>query len=151
MIRFLIFLGLNFGALALGSLFTKAGVSSDWYQELNKAPWTPPGAVFGVAWTTIMICFTIYMSRLWRAMLYKQEVIILFALQWILNVSWNPLFFGIQTPIIALVTIVLLTALVFYIMNKYKEKVFSYSLLMLPYFIWLVIATSLNTYVVLFN
>ena len=42
-IQLIIFLLLNFGALALGGLFTGSGVSSDWYNGLNKAPWTPPG------------------------------------------------------------------------------------------------------------
>ena len=34
---------LNFGAIAIGSYFTDSGASSDWYQNLNKAPWTPLG------------------------------------------------------------------------------------------------------------
>ena len=62
--RFIIFLLLNFGGLALGSLSTKAGVSSQWYVALQKAPWTPPGWVFGVAWSVIMLCFSYYMAKL---------------------------------------------------------------------------------------
>ena len=54
--RLFVFLLINFGALALGGLFTSDGVISDWYEQLNKAPWTPPGWVFGAAWTTIMVC-----------------------------------------------------------------------------------------------
>ncbi|MDG2281196.1 MAG: tryptophan-rich sensory protein, partial [Flavicella sp.] len=49
--RILLFLVLNFTALAVGGLFTGTGVSSDWYQNLNQAPWTPPGWVFGFMWT----------------------------------------------------------------------------------------------------
>jgi len=64
-LRLIIFLVLNLGALALGGLFTNKGVPSDWYIGLIKAPWTPPGWVFGVAWTTIMICFAVYMAYLW--------------------------------------------------------------------------------------
>ncbi len=56
-VRVIIFLVINFAALALGSIFTSAGVSSDWYTNLNQAPWTPPGWVFGAAWTSIMIFF----------------------------------------------------------------------------------------------
>ena len=55
---------LNFGALAIGSYFTASGASSDWYQNLNKAPWTPAGWVFGAAWTSIMICYSVYMAYL---------------------------------------------------------------------------------------
>jgi tryptophan-rich sensory protein len=61
-IRLVIFLFLNFGALAIGVTLMGDGASSDWYLQLNKAPWTPPGWSFGVAWTVIMIGFAIYMS-----------------------------------------------------------------------------------------
>jgi tryptophan-rich sensory protein len=50
--RLIIFLALNFAALAIGGLFTSKGVSSDWYAGIAKAPWTPPGWAFGAAWTT---------------------------------------------------------------------------------------------------
>ena len=54
---FLIFLIINFAALGLGSWIMGAGAQSEWYSSLNQAPWTPPGWVFGAAWTIIMICF----------------------------------------------------------------------------------------------
>ena len=63
---FLLFLFLNFAALALGGLFTKDGVASDWYQHLNKAPWTPPGWVFGAAWTFLMICYSVFLTVLFQ-------------------------------------------------------------------------------------
>ena len=65
-LRIIIFLLINFTGLFLGGLFTQEGVPSDWYQNLNKAPWTPPGWLFGFAWTTIMICFSIFLSVLWK-------------------------------------------------------------------------------------
>jgi len=48
-IRLFLFLLINFAALALGGLATSDGVVSLWYQNLNQAPWTPPGWVFGAA------------------------------------------------------------------------------------------------------
>ena len=51
--RLLFFLLLNFGALALGGFLMGEGPSSAWYSNLNKAPWTPPGWVFGASWTVI--------------------------------------------------------------------------------------------------
>lgn len=44
-IKTIIFLILNFAALAIGGLSTSSGVTSEWYNALNKAPWTPPGWV----------------------------------------------------------------------------------------------------------
>lgn len=91
--KLIIFLALNFGALALGGLFTSQGVSSDWYLNLSKAPWTPPGWVFGFAWTSIMLCFSFYMAEAWTLIENKKFLITVYTLQWILNVGWNPAFF----------------------------------------------------------
>ena len=49
--RTLIFLLFNFIALGLGSWMMADGPNSIWYEELSKAPWTPPGWMFGTAWS----------------------------------------------------------------------------------------------------
>lgn len=145
------FLFLNFGALALGGLFAGSGAGSNWYDELNKAPWTPPGWVFGFAWTTIMLCFSVYMATLYAKTKSVKTVIILYAIQWMLNVAWNPIFFYLHNPIIGLIVIVALTSLVTYFLFRYRSSQKGFSLLLLPYVIWLFIATSLNAYVVFMN
>ena len=89
-IRIILFLLINFAALGAGSFFTGDGVVSDWYQNLNKAPWTPPGWVFGAAWTTIMICFSLYMAFAWEEVKNKNGLLIAYILQLILNIGWNP-------------------------------------------------------------
>jgi len=116
-------------------LLSGEGAFSSWYQMANKAPWTPPGWVFGAAWTIIMICFSIYMS----------------SLQWILNVSWNPIFFYFQNPNLGLIVIIILTGIVGYILMFNRKRIKYFSILILPYFLWLIIASSLNGYIVIFN
>lgn len=142
-----IFLLLNFGALTLGSFFTSKGVPSDWYINLYKAPWTPPGWVFGAAWTTIMICFSIYMAKVWSATEDKRFLLLLYSAQWILNVGWSPVFFYYNKVLTALILISLLTVLIGFILFFYWKKLKLKSLLIAPYFIWLLIATSLNGYI----
>jgi translocator protein len=150
-VNILILLLLNFGALAIGGLFTGDGVASDWYSELDKAPWTPTGWVFGAAWTTIMICFTFYMGILLRRAKTKQKVRSLYILQLVLNITWNPIFFYYQFPSIALVVIITLTLLIFYFLLNYRKTLGWYSILIVPYVVWLCIATSLNLYILLSN
>ncbi|MBL7790387.1 MAG: tryptophan-rich sensory protein [Chitinophagales bacterium] len=150
-LRFFIFLILNFGALALGSYFTGSGVNSDWYYSLNKAPWTPPGWVFGFAWTSIMLCFSIYMTRLWSHDQIKRELILLYSFQWILNVSWNPIFFYFQKIGIGLLVIIALTILVGYFLFRFLPSTKLWSVWIMPYFIWLLIASSLNIYLFCYN
>ena len=150
-IRIVVFLLINFLALGLGSIFTSDGVTSEWYIGLNKAHWTPPGWVFGAAWTSIMICFAIYMAYLWPAIQDKKLVIGLFALQWILNILWNPVFFHFQNVAIGLVVITALTILVGYLLFYFYPTLKLISILIAPYFIWLIIATSLNAYILVNN
>ena len=125
------------------------GPQTVWYENLNKAPWTPPGWVFGVAWTTIMTCFSIYMAYLYN-LANRTNLMLLFTVQLILNIIWNYIFFnqhliGLGLTVIFLLTIVVATFL-FRFLSVLKTK----SILILPYFIWLCIATSLNAYI-LFN
>lgn len=150
-IRAIIFLAINFAALAIGGIFTGKGVPSDWYQELNKAPWTPPGWMFGAAWTTIMICFAIYMVYAWQLIDDHKTLISLFIIQWILNVMWNPIFFYYHHTLFGLLMISTLTLLVGFFLFFYLPDLKSKSILILPYLIWLVIATSLNGYIILKN
>ncbi len=149
--RIIIFLVLNFGALGIGGFFTGKGVPSEWYNDLNKAPWSPPGWVFGFAWTTIMICFAVYMAYAWTKVSDLKLLAILFAIQWVLNIAWNPAFFYFHHVSIALVIISLLTVLVGYFLVAYWSDLKMYSLLIMPYFVWLLIATSLNAYILIKN
>jgi len=149
--RLLIFLILNFGALGIGGIFTGKGVPSEWYTNLDKAPWTPPGWVFGAAWTSIMICFTFYMAYLWPQTENKKMLIGLFGLQWILNVSWNPVFFYFNNAALGLIVITGLTLLVGFMLLYYYPHLKIKSILLLPYFLWLIIATTLNAYILIYN
>lgn len=148
-IRLLIFLIINFGALAVGGLFTDP--MSNWYTNLNKAPWTPPGWFFGVAWTTIMLCFSVYMALLWDKVSNKTNLLTLYVVQLILNIIWNPIFFSFHWVLVGLLVIGILTALIGFMLNKYRNTLGWLSALLLPYFLWLVVATSLNLYVLLMN
>jgi tryptophan-rich sensory protein len=149
--RITLFLLINFAALGLGGLFTGKGVASDWYSNLMKAPWTPPGWVFGAAWTTIMICFAIYMAQLWPNVQNKKLLIGLFTIQWLLNVLWNPVFFHFHNPLLGLFVITALTILVGLLLVYYYPELKAKSLLLMPYFLWLIVATSLNAYILIQN
>lgn len=146
----ILFLFINFGGLALGSWLMNNGPNTDWYLNLTKAPWTPPGWVFGAAWTSIMICFSIYLIFLFTKN-YNQKKLFLFGIQFILNVSWNYLFFNKHEIFISLISITLLTALIFFLFFHYYTALKKVSYLLLPYMIWLCIATSLNLYILIHN
>ena len=150
-LAFFIFLVINFAALGIGGLFTTDGVSSEWYANLNKAPWTPSGWVFGAAWSFIMVCFSFYMTGLWSRSDNRKKMGLLFVIQLVLNISWNPIFFKFQNVTLGLAVISLLTILITYFLFHYRSLLKTKSVLVIPYFIWLLIATSLNAYILIQN
>jgi benzodiazapine receptor len=150
-IRFIAFLILNFLALAVGGLFTGKGVPSEWYVNLARAPWEPPGWVFGSAWTTIMLLFAVFMSLAWGKVEDRKVLVRFYSIQWILNILWNPLFFYLHWSGLALFEIILLTSLMAFITIYYWRAMKWAVLLLSPYVIWLCIATSLNAYAFFYN
>ena len=149
-LTFIFFLGLNFGALFLGNVLMNNGATSDWYLNLNKAPWTPAGWVFGAAWTSVMLFFSVYMTFLYQN-LKTQKVILLYSLHLLFNISWNFIFMNKHMIIVGLVDITLLTILMFYFLIAYNKILNNMRFFVLPYCIWLLIATSLNLFIVINN
>ena len=145
---FLFYLISNFADLYLGALLSGEGASSDWYQNLDKAPWTPPGWVFGVAWTSIMVCFSLYMAELH---LKVKNILPLYVLLWSFNLSWNPFFFYYHHTCISMAIILFLLFLTLYSFFKYFSILKHKSWLISPYYLWLLVACSLNAYVCIFN
>jgi translocator protein len=148
-----LFLVLNFSALGIGAWLMGGETQGVWYSGINKAPWTPPGWVFGVAWFSIMGLFAIYMWIMWDKLESNERtsLLVVYALQWILNVVWNPVFFKWHWVIVGLVVIFLLWMVVAYLMMKGFRTNTLAVWCIVPYVIWLSIATSLNAYIVAMN
>lgn len=147
----ILFLIINFGALAIGGLMMDSGPSSEWYQNLNIAPWTPPGWVFGFAWSTIMLCFSFFMYYAYFAIENKRKLILLYIIQLILNISWNPVFFYFHNTLLGLFIIGLLTLVTLLLFLISYSSIKFKALLISPYILWLIIATSLNAYIYIEN
>ena len=146
----ILFLTINFGALGIGVLFMNNGPQSAWYNDLNQAPWTPPGWFFGFAWTTIMVCFSIFMAFL-SSKVDKTRLILLFSIQFFLNIIWNYIFFNKHLIGVGLITIILLTSVIGKFIFDYKEILSSKTWFIVPYFVWLCVACSLNAYILINN
>jgi len=151
--KFLVFLVINFAALGLGGFLIGNPGDNIWYQSLHNAPWTPPGWVFGAAWFTIMLCFSFYMYYVSTKLNPKavNTFYILFVIQFVLNVIWNPIFFKWHFVLGGLVVIIMLTLLVAWFTYFGFKNNSRLGLWALPYMAWLVIATSLNAYIFLKN
>jgi translocator protein len=146
----ILFLFINLSALAIGSWLMNNGPRTEWYLGLNQAPWSPPGWVFGVAWSSIMILFSVYMTFLVQVNRSK-KVMLLFSIQFVLNVIWNYIFFNQHLIVLGLMNIIILTLLMFYFLMAFKNVLKNKRFYVLPYCIWLILATSLNFYIALYN
>jgi len=135
-----------------GSIFTSPSIPT-WYEGLKKPDFSPPNWVFAPVWTSLFVLMGISLYFVWGKGLNKdvKKALFVFLTQLVLNVLWSFLFFGLQTPYYALIEIVMLwfaiaiTVFKFFLIDKKA------GLLLLPYIIWVTIATFLNYFVWILN
>jgi tryptophan-rich sensory protein len=143
----------NFGALALGAAWTDPGTNSDWYRLANQAPWSPPGWVFGAAWFTIGVTYSIMVAFI-ETSTYRNldQIYRWFWLSVLLNVAWNPVFFMFHAVWTGVGVLLALAACIYYLVDFARQALgWKVAWLGMPYFLWLMIATSLNMYIAIMN
>ena len=138
-----LFLVACIGGGAASGLATPPG---EWYASLAKPAWTPPGWVFGPAWTLLYMLMALAAWQVWRrrSATDVRMPLALFAMQLALNLAWTPIFFGMQRPWLALVEIVLMLAVILATTASFVRVSRTATLLMLPYCAWVSFATALN-------
>lgn len=136
-----------------GSQFTAREIPA-WYASLTKPWWTPPTAVFPVAWTIIYILMAVSLWRLWeRAPVSRSGglAVLLFFAQLVLNAIWTPVFFGLHATQAALAIIIVMFALIAATIAALRRIDRPAALLLVPYLLWVAYATSLNAGIVALN
>ncbi|NTV66270.1 MAG: tryptophan-rich sensory protein [Chlorobaculum sp.] len=129
-----------------GSTFTpKPG--SWYYTTLVKPSWNPPNWLFPPVWTILFIMMGTALAKVLGAGWEKSEVkagAALFAVQLMLNLGWSASFFGMQSPMKALVVIALLWIFIVLTMVAFARVSKPASLLLAPYLAWVSFASFLN-------
>jgi len=136
----------TFVAAFVGSIFTINKVNT-WYSLLIKPVFNPPAWVFSPAWTILYILMAIALYLVWRKGIEKKEVRIavrIFLVQLVLNALWSIVFFGMESPLGALMVIFFLWFMILYTINRFAkvDKLASY--LLYPYLAWVSFASVLN-------
>lgn len=124
-----------------------------WYAEIKKPAWTPPGATIGIVWTILYTMMAVSLWLIWKKKTQssKSRAYLFFGIQLFLNFIWSLLFFGLESPALALVNIALLlisiglTIKTFYRIDRFAAY------LLIPYLIWVAYASSLNAAIWLLN
>ena len=137
----------------LGSSVVTLNSLSTWYVTLNKPAWTPPNAAFGPVWTTLYILMGLALFLVWRSPRNgtRDIAIGLFAAQLAVNVIWTLAFFGLQNTLYGLLSIVALWILIAVTIYQFYKVDRRASYLLVPYLVWVTIATALNASVYLLN
>jgi translocator protein len=149
----LAFFAIAFGVAALGSLTTIQNVDG-WYASADKAPWSPPNWLFGPAWTVLYSLIAVSGWLVWREL---KRVPPIYIVQLALNALWTPVFFGAYPVIgapalwIALAIIVAMDVAILLTMLRFWQVRKLAAWLLVPYWAWVLFATTLNAAVAILN
>lgn len=135
------FLALVAAAAFFGAQFEPGA----WYEQLTKAPWTPPNWLFAPVWSLLYLGIAIAGWRVWRVG-GAGKALVVWSAQLVLNALWSWLFFGRHMLGWALldITVLLALILVFIAVAARVDRMASW--LFMPYAVWVLYATTLNDY-----
>ena len=141
---------LSLVTLAAGGLLTSLGLGP-WYRDL-QIPWfQPPAWAFTPAWLIIFVLLAIATWRISRRGSIAGFALGLYGLQLVANALWSFFFFPMERPDLALIDIFALDAMVIGMTVLYGRIDRTSGLLLLPYVVWLGLATAINVWIVLYN
>lgn len=141
----LIFVLVTFLAAGIGALFIEIGFGS-WYENLVKPSFQPPKYVFGPVWIFIFVLIAIsgWIVYIRPKSMERSRALRLWQIQLLLNVLWSILFFGFQTPLIALIEMIILWFIILIYMIVTWEFARSAAALFIPNSLWVAFASVLN-------
>ena len=133
-----------------GAFLTDVG---PWYRALKFPAWKPPDWAFGPVWTTIFALCVVSAALTWRAGDDDQRrlMLILFAVNAVLNILWSALFFTMRRPDFALYEVPLLWLSILALMVQIWPVSIPASLMLAPYLLWVSTASVLNLAIVRLN
>ncbi len=150
---FIICLLIIFSVGFLGSLFTSGNSDSQWYDSV-KPSITPPSYWFPIVWNIIFLLIAISLYISWikiskiknkkQRQKNKKKIILVFGINFILNVLWSLLFFELRVTKIAFFELIIFLISISLMISMTKKIDKTSSLLLIPYLLWVSFAGVLN-------
>lgn len=128
------------GTAAIGAALTPL---TPWYRGLERPWFQPPDWAFGPAWTLIFALSAAGFVRAWRAGAGRL-LVVLFAVNGVLNAGWSLLFFTLQRPDWALIEVVPLWLSILAMILEARRHDRRAAQLIAPYLAWVTFAACLN-------
>jgi tryptophan-rich sensory protein len=135
----------------VGGLMTEVG---EWYESLRFPSWRPPNWLFGPAWTTIYLLIATSSVMAWERApdgASRRWLLVLLAINAVLNILWSPLFFKLRRPDWAFVELLPLWASILALLIHISGISTLAGCLIAPYLAWVTFAGFLNWRVVQLN
>lgn len=132
-----------FCAAALGGL-ASAG-AGEFYRELARPPWAPPGWLFGPVWSVLYALMAVAAWLVWRVRGFAgaRGALAMFVVQLAANALWSWLFFAWRMGGAAFAEIVLLWVLIVATIALFWRVSKVAAVLLLPYLAWVSFASVL--------
>jgi tryptophan-rich sensory protein len=117
-----------------------------WYQTLLKPQIQPPGWVFGVVWPTLYLMMGLALAMVLnaRGSLYQRPAVALFVAQFLINLTWSPIFFGAHQVTAAFFIILVMLGIAIATTFAFARVRKAAAWLMVPYLVWISFAAILN-------
>jgi tryptophan-rich sensory protein len=118
----------------------------EWYADLNKPAWNPPGWIFGPVWTALYAMMAVAAWLVWQqgGFVVQRRPLGMFLAQLALNALWTPLFFGLRHPGLAFAEIILLWLAILATLLAFRPVSRTAAWLLVPYLAWVSFAAVLN-------
>lgn len=148
--------------LGLGTLsgIATSGSIQDWYSTLIKPPFNPPSWLFGPTWAVLYILMGGSFGIIWQVaangrypiiIRFAKRGLVIFGIHFLLNLAWTPVFFGLQSPGVAMIIIILMLAMIIILIRHFFRLDRVAAFLLVPYLLWVIFATVLNIGIVVLN
>lgn len=122
------------------------------YNSLNQPDFAPPGWIFPVVWTILYILMGVSSYLIATSPSQKkQEALLLYAIQLILNFIWSPIFFGLGNYFLAFLVLLLLWYVIVKMIRAFFRIDPTAALLQIPYLLWITFAGYLNLAIIFLN
>ncbi|MCA3556133.1 TspO/MBR family protein [Aestuariivirga sp.] len=134
-----------------GAVLTETG---PWYDNLRKPSWKPPDWAFGPVWTMIFVLTAVATALAWQAAAGTgARPLIFWALfvNAVVNIAWSGIFFKLRRPDWALGEVALLWCSVLSLVIVLGSVSTWAGVLVVPYLVWVSIASFLNLRIVQMN
>lgn len=135
----------------IGAGLTATSVQT-WYVTLSKPWFTPPNWLFGPMWLTLytlMGLATFWISE--KKTKQSKSAVKFFLIHLLVNALWSPVFFGLKQVFLALVIITIMWVMIVILIGKYGKIDKKAGLALVPYLMWVSVATALNVAILVLN